>query len=237
MAGPPYLIVWDLDRTLGVFDGLEQLRDPATPMQVELRPGIGAALSELSAAGFVHTVLTMATPDYAELALRGTGLRHHFVEVACHGQRPKGDALGIAHTHGLPEADLPARMLFVGDHVLFDAPQDARVLFHLEPHVLHQPASRLVELVLELRERGGGALRAGFDQWLGPVEAHDEVVRREVARVGRLVLLPREHASPVVAFDEDEPPGAPGGERVTFVPAEAHPELASRLAGAISPSR
>jgi hypothetical protein len=229
MAGSPYFIVWDLDRTLGVFDGLERLRDPAAPMQVELRPGIGAALAELSAAGFVHTVLTMATPDYAELALRGAGLRGHFVEVACQGQRPKGDVEGIARTHGLPEAELPARMLFVGDHVLFDAPQDARVLFHLEPHVLHQPASRLVALVLALRERGGGSLRAGFDHLLGPAEAFDEIVRRELVPVGRLVLLPREHASPVVAFDEEAPTGAPAGERVTFVPAEAYPELAVRL--------
>jgi hypothetical protein len=229
MAASPYLIVWDLDRTLGVFDGLERLLDPATPMQVELRPGIGAALSELSAAGFAHTVLTMATPDYAELALRGSGLRGHFAEVACQGQRPKGDAEGIARTHGLPEAELPARMLFVGDHVLFDAPQDARVLFHLEPHVLHQPASRLVALVLELRERGGGSLRAGFDQLLGPAAAYDELVRRELEQVGRLVLLPREHASPVVAFDEEVPTRAPAGQRVTFVPAEAYPELAGRL--------
>ena len=95
MASPAYLIVWDLDRTLGVFDGLEKLRAVNERAQVELRPGIGASLDRLSREGFSHTVLTLATPDYAELALRGTGLRHHFLEVACQGQRPKGDVEGI----------------------------------------------------------------------------------------------------------------------------------------------
>jgi hypothetical protein len=219
MPPPPYLIVWDLDRTLGVFEGLERVNDTAVPVEVELRPGIGRALERLGDAGFAHTVLTLATPDYAELALRGSGLRGHFLEVGAQGQRQKGDAEGIARTFGIPEAERPARMLFVGDHVLFDVPQDPRILFHLEPHVLRRPAAELVELVLALREQGQGSLRAGFDQ-LAP---------RDLAGVGRLLLLPREHASPIVTFDDQGLAPVDAAERVSFVPDEIYPELGAKL--------
>jgi hypothetical protein len=229
MAAPPYLIVWDLDRTLGVFEALERVRDTAVRVEIELRPGMGRALERLADAGFAHTVLSLATPDYAELALRGAGLRSHFLEVACQGHRFKGDAAGIAQSHGIPEAERGARMLFVGDHVLYDAPQDARVLLHLEPRALRRPADRLVELVLGLRERGHGSLRAGFDELLGAGAAPDEIAPRDLHGAGRLLLLPRERACPVVAFEDDEQADTASAERVSFVPAEAYPELAEKL--------
>jgi hypothetical protein len=233
MAAPAHLIVWDLDRTLGVFDGLEHVRDPGLEISVLLRPGIDAALCELSRAGFAHSVLTLATPDYAELALRGTGLRHHFLEVACQGQRPKGDAEGIAATFGLPFDELGDRLLFVGDHVLLDVPQDPRVVFHLEAYALRRPAAELVALVLALRERGKGSIRAGFDAIAAGSSLEGELGRATVEGAGRLLLLARTTACPVLAFDDDEQ-SEEQGELVRFVPAEAHPELAARLWAASS---
>src|SRR5262245_32975117 len=113
---PHYLIVWDLDGTIGVFDALEHLKDPDAPVTVTLRPGIEAALTRLAAEGFAHVVLTMAGRAYADLALQATDLRRHFVEVSCAGERFKGDAEGIAHAHGIPDDEMPDRMIFVGDH-------------------------------------------------------------------------------------------------------------------------
>lgn len=236
MAPPGYLIVWDLDRTLGVFDGLERLRTLTDRIEVSLRAGIGDALDRLSEEGFSHTVLTLATPDYAELALRGTGLRHHFLEVACQGQRAKGDAEGIARTLGMELEALPARMLFVGDHVLFDAPQDSRVVFHLEPYALRRPAARLVELVLELREAGEGSLRAGFEAMAGPEARLEEIVRAATCRAGNALLLPRAEACPVIAFDEDDSAEPERGDPVSFVPADVFPTLADRLGPPIGPT-
>jgi len=229
MASPAYLIVWDLDRTLGVFDGLEKLRAVNERAQVELRPGIAAALDRLSREGFSHTVLTLATPDYAELALRGTGLRHHFLEVACQGQRPKGDVEGIGETLGIPEAERPARMVFIGDHVLFDAPQDPRVVLHLEPNAVRRGADQAADLVLKLRELGDGSLRAGFDDLAGANAPFEELVRRELPGTGRLLLLPRAVACPVVAFEEEGLRPDPHGTAVSFLPADVYPELAGKL--------
>lgn len=219
MPSPAYLIVWDLDRTLGVFDGLARMRDAATPVEVELRPGIGRALERLTAEGFAHTVLSLATLDYAELALRGAGLRRHFLEVAGPRQRAKGDAQGIGTSYGIPEAERPARMLFVGDQLQIDAPLDRRVLLHLEPHALRRPAARLVELVLGLLDRGRGSLAAGFMDLLGAGQPSGEIARRDLGRAGRLLLVPRDHQCPVVAC-EDEPAEALAAERVRFVPGE-----------------
>jgi len=72
-------------------------------------------------------------------------------------------------------------MLFVGDHVLFDAPQDPRIVFHLEPNALRRPAAELVELVLALRERGRGSLARGFVELLGPAAPMEDVAFREIA--------------------------------------------------------
>src|SRR5262245_15009586 len=97
MRPPRFIVVWDLDRTLGEFSALERVRpDDGANVTVWLRPGIHDALARLSGEGFSHVALTLATPTYAAMALRGTGLDVHFIEIAGAGQRRKGDALGIA---------------------------------------------------------------------------------------------------------------------------------------------
>src|SRR5262245_7294465 len=110
MPPPAFVLVWDLDDTLGNFHVLTDTRRWTEPATVHLRPGIAAVLERLSAEGFVHTVLTLASSAYAELALRGTGLRHHFAEVSGVGQRHKGDADGIAQTFGIAPEECPHRM-------------------------------------------------------------------------------------------------------------------------------
>jgi hypothetical protein len=220
---PDFVLVWDLDRTLGVFDALEEPRHPAEAVTVQLRPGIARVLERLSAEGFVHTVLTLASPRYAEIALRGAGLRQHFAEVAGAGQRPKGDVEGIAHLLGVPPEERPHRMLFVGDHPLLDAPRCPDVVFHVEVHALARPARALCDLVLALRDEGEGSLRRGFDRLSGRGALLDgsngRVQLRRVEHPGLdpLVLMTRKERCPVLCFAEDAAgPGA--GDEVSFVP-------------------
>lgn len=225
------VIVWDLDLTLGDFAALDRREEAAGPVPLRLRPGMAEALGALAAAGFRHAVLTLASPRYAETALRGTGLRDYFELVEGLGQRAKGDAAGVGADLGVGEAERPHRMLFVGDHPLFDAPQDPRVLFHLEPFALSRPAADLVRLVLHLRDVGGGSLRSGFDRlirrragWsrLWPLRSRipwDRPVRRFVPGVGDLLLLACRERCPVIGFENRPEPGAPPAE-FPVVPAE-----------------
>jgi hypothetical protein len=225
----PHVIVWDLDNTLGDFSALHRHGDSTAPIRVCLRPGLADALTALSEAGFVHTLLTLATPLYAEVALRGTGLFGYFARVEGVGQRGKGDAAGVGDALGVPEEQRPHRMLFVGDHPLFDEPRDPRVVFHLEPLALTRPAEQLTRLVLHLRDVGDGSLRRGFDRlhgdtpwWrrLWPVVAGTAgLVRRTVPGAGPVALLRRADACPVVGFvTAPDPPAVAVAH--DFVPAE-----------------
>ncbi|MCI0458568.1 MAG: HAD family hydrolase, partial [Gemmataceae bacterium] len=90
--GTPYLIVWDLDNTVGEFDELQRADGNPEGVWVLVRPGLAEALALLTREGFTHSLLTLASPRYAELALRGTGLRDSFARVEGFGQRGKGDA-------------------------------------------------------------------------------------------------------------------------------------------------
>jgi hypothetical protein len=228
----PYVIVWDLDLTLGDFSALSQRPEGSAAVTVRVRPGIAAALRTLSEAGFLHTLLTLATPLYAEMVLRATGLRQFFSRVEGLTQRMKGDAAGIAADLGIGEHDRPHRMLFVGDHPLFDAPQDHRVLFHLEPFALSRPAAELTRLVLHLRAGGRGSLRQGFDRlarqrawwkklWPArwPGAAGDQPVRRLLPGVGELLLLACAERCPVIGFGQAPEAGQAPAEH-SFVPAE-----------------
>jgi hypothetical protein len=223
MTAARHLIVWDLDRTLGVFDPIQRAAHAGGPLTVHLRPGIDAALTRLSTEGFTHVVLTLATPRYAALALAGTGLRRHFVEVACAGQRPKGDVEGISRTYGIPSDEVHHRMFFVGDHPWYDAPTDPRVVFHLEPLAMRRRAEPLADLILELRRRGDGSLRRGFDDLAAQPGAPDGPVTRELPGLGPLILAPRKDECPVIAFAA-EPAGGEIGQPVTFEPDGLLPE-------------
>lgn len=232
----PYVIVWDLDGTIGEFAALQQLGEAVNPINVQVRPGLAEALQTLSDAGFVHTVLTLAAPLYAEVVLRGSGLRPFFARVEGWGQRGKGDAAGLADVFGVAEDQRPQRMIFVGDHPVYDEPQDPRVLFHLEPCVLTRPAADLARLVLHLRDTGGGSLREGFDvlarqrpwwQRLWPPSVllpHGIPVRRLVPRVGQLLLMARANASPMIVFEKPPRPEAQPADH-TFIPAEVAAQL------------
>jgi len=238
-VGEPYVIVWDLDGTVGDFCALENQGDAVTPVRVAVRPGLSAALAELRREGFVHTVLTVATARYAELALHDTGLREHFALVEGRGQRGKGDAAGVGAALGVEADELPHRVLFVGDRLAFDEPQDARVLFHLEPWALSRPADELTRLVRHLRQAGGGSLAQGFARlaarrpwWQGFWPARSAPtpgvpVRRRLPGVGPVVLAARQSECPVIGFER--PPRVPAPpEEFRFVPAELGARLPAR---------
>lgn len=212
----PYIMVWDLDRTLGVFDGLHGVVPGWTgPVKVELRPELEAALSALSARGWVHRVLTLASPTYARLALEGTGLAQAFERIEGRGERHKGDVAGIALDYELDEACWGDRMFFVGDHMLYDPPRHHRVLFHYEPHALSRSAMDVVGLVEALLEHGEGSLVDGFaaimrnpglsveGRPLRPTRPGYDVARRQITHVADPLIFARrgEDEGPVIAFE------------------------------------
>lgn len=236
--GAPYLLVWDLDGTLGDFDALERHWTDGTPVRLQLRPGLAAALEALGQAGFVHTVLTTATPLYAEVALAAAGLRDHFARVEGRGQRFKGDAAGLAEAFAIPAHERARRVLFVGDRLDFDEPEDPDVVFHLEPCALARPAAQLARLVEYLREAGGGSLHEGFQRLgRGPRQWRrlfrraamplGETVERQVAGLGRVLMLARPGACPVIGIGE--PPAPVAADEVEVVPAQVVAAAAAKL--------
>ena len=211
---PPYIVVWDLDDTLGNFEALSGKSDASDKVTVYLRPGIEGALCELMRNDFKHVLLTLATRTYAELALRGTGLRDAFSCVEGSGERTKGDVQGIAKSFNLPTEEQPHRMIFVGNHPIFDRPQDSRIVFHFEPHALTRSANELVNLLICLRETGNGSIRQGFNKlryrsnrWylrlMMKVKPNDQDLTRRKLPTGEEVLLV-EHpdGEATVAFSE-----------------------------------
>src|SRR5262249_15247702 len=123
-----------------------------------------------------------------------------------------GDAAGIAAALGIRESERPHRMLFVGDHPLFDEPRDPRVVFHLEPFALMRSALELARLVLHLREVGGGSLAGGVGAvmqprrpwwhrlWGTPTHLAGQPITRCIAGVGEVVLVRRPEGCPVIGF-------------------------------------
>jgi hypothetical protein len=226
----PHVIVWDLDGTLGDFYALEKNCDGHFAVKVTTRPDLTTTLQALGRAGFVHCVLTMATSGYAEVSLRGTGLREYFASVEGQGQRRKGDVAGLARHFSIPAAEVAARILFVGDRMVFDEPDDPEVVFHLEPCALTRPAEQLERLVLHLREAGGsGSLRQGFRtvglgarKWYHLRRRSSLPVgkpsQRDVGGLGSLVLLERQGACPVIGYAKAPAP-ATTAEEHSFVPA------------------
>lgn len=231
--GSPHVIVWDLDGTIGDFYALEKHCDSNTAVTIKTRPGLAESLSTLSRAGFVHTLLTMATPTYAEAALRGSGLRDHFALVEGQGKRCKGDVEGLARFLGIPAAEVPSRFLFVGDRMMFDEPNHPHVVFHLELLALTRPASELECLVLHLRTAGNGSLREGFRVlgltqrkwyrlWRRQPQPIGQPVRGHIDGLGSLLLLERQNQCPVIGF-EGPPTPAAAPEEHSFVPSEVAP--------------
>jgi hypothetical protein len=228
-VGARHVIVWDLDGTLGDFEALEKSGGDE-PVRVKTRPGLAAALRSLHSAGFVHTLLTMATAKYAEIALRGTGLFELFDRVEGQGQRCKGDAAGIATAFGVPAEEVAHRMIFVGDRMMFDEPEHADVVFHLEPFALVRPAEQLERLVLRLRHAGRGSIREGFRAiGLGPRRWQrlwrrvalpvGQASRRNVDGLGSLVLLERHGECPVIGYERAPDPAGTADEH-EFIPAQ-----------------
>jgi hypothetical protein len=231
-VGARHVIVWDLDGTLGDFEALEKSGSDE-PVRVKTRPGLGATLRSLHAAGFVHSLLTMATAKYAEIALRGTGLFELFDRVEGQGQRCKGDAAGVATVFGVAAEEIPHRMIFVGDRMVFDEPEHAEVVFHLEPFALLRPAEQLEKLVLRLRDGGGGSIREGFRAlgrgqrrwlrlWRRAALPVGQASRRSVDGLGSLVLLERHGECPVVGYERPPQPAGSADEH-EFIPAQVLP--------------
>lgn len=227
----PYVIVWDLDGTLGEFSALEGNCDADEPVEISVRPGLSECLMSLSSLGIKHTVLTMASPIYAELALRGAGVRQHFTRVECMGQRRKGDVLGISGDFGIPATAVGDRILFVGDRMPFDEPDHPDVVFHLELCATIRPADRFERLVLLLLDAGQGSFRVGFRKlvatkqrrWLFGWQRKEPAakpIQLKLRDMDDLLLFERIGACPVIGYEK--PPAPPVViDRRRFIPARA----------------
>jgi hypothetical protein len=213
----PYVIVWDLDGTIGDFQALEKNRNGATAVTLKTRPGLPEALRALREAGFRHSLLTMATPAYAEIVLRATNLQDYFDRVECPDQRRKGDTAGIAALFGIAAREKKHKMIFVGDRMVFDEPDDPTVVFHLEPFALARPAVQLKKLIRHLREAGNGSLREGFlaigrgpRRWYRLFRPSSlplgKPMRRHIPELGALLLLERKDECPVIAYEKAPDP-------------------------------
>ena len=226
-----HLLVWDLDGTLGDFSALQNCTDLRQSIEVRLRPGIRACLDTLGAAGFSHTLLTLGQTQYAETVLRGCGLRDAFACVEGHDRRAKADADGLAKLFAISNEQRPHRMLFIGDHPIWDAAEDPRIVFHFEPYGLTRSAQTLAALIFHLRKKGKGSLCLGFDQvlggrwgWrrlplLGGKNSSAQVQQRTIPGIGSLQLAQRPQAGPIIAFAApSEPPIE--SEQVCFIPAD-----------------
>lgn len=207
----PHIIVWDLDDTIGDFHALEDNCESNSVVSVFTRPGLITTLETLRQLGFINSLLTMATSVYAEIALWGTGLYDLFDRIECRGQRRKGDVEGIATAFGIDTKDCPHQIIFIGDKMVFDEPDNPNVVFHLEPFAMNRPAIELQHLILYLRAVGNGSFREGFSailrenrkwyRFFRPISTPmDKPIIRSVPTVGELVLMERNNACPVIGF-------------------------------------
>ena len=235
---PETVIVWDLDGTLGHFSSMP-IRESSERITVLLRHGLADALRDLSAAGIVHTVLTMATPLYAEMVLRGTGIRPFFRMVEGQGQRYKGDAAGIGTALGLSDEELPHRMLFIGDHPYNDAPRDRRVLFHFEPQAMSRSARDVAHLVFHLLNVGQGSFQRGFESLLGQPswwnslwsrKPESRLIEVDVPGVGRIGLAERAEDCSIIWFAQP-PQSAVEPTRHDLLPSELLAEIRNDQSG------
>lgn len=67
------IALWDLDKTLGTFDSLEQGRT-----DIQLRPGIKQILEDNQQKGIINVITTNATREYAEQALLLAEIKKYF---------------------------------------------------------------------------------------------------------------------------------------------------------------
>jgi hypothetical protein len=228
MNADSVVLVWDLDKTLGFFEPLYKSWDRDQPVTIQFRPGIIDTLENLNKQGFTHRLLTLASLPAAQMVLGAAGIRDLFVAIEGIGNRGKGDVSGIGRAHNLTEKQWPHNMLFIGDHPFNDAPVDLRVVFHLEIHALSRPAKQLESLILQLRERGHGSIRRGFDAieggskkwwpfWKRQSYHSNKPTLRQLPGIEPLALMNGPKICPIIAFERaPEEPQKP--EDCTFVP-------------------
>jgi hypothetical protein len=75
----PKVLCWDLDRTIGLFDGLAYLDSPKSEVprayrSLLRRDSINTVLDRMSGNGFHHYLTTAATEDYAREAIKRASL-------------------------------------------------------------------------------------------------------------------------------------------------------------------
>lgn len=167
----PRGIAWDLDHTLvGVapssldrFASLPMSGDLASTL--EARPGLHAALAELTVRGYTHYVTTGATRAYAERALRSAGIERHFAGIFPGDDIDVG--LGkryrpVARALGLSDEAARERMIVVGD-VVYDQPADiSGLVFLQQPDGFRQDARTVSDVIGLLEDLGAGSLQAGY---------------------------------------------------------------------------
>lgn len=168
---PKKALCWDLDETLGSFRriayemGGEEAPDWEHP--IALRYGLEDLLHEFSEdAGYIHFITTSGTFDYANEALKRTGIADRFKQVFGRDTVARGwgkHYRPVAETIGFSDDDMRAGMIAIGD-APGDKPMDVDIVFL---HVgLGNSMDALVirEIITTVLDKGEGHFRQGFEK-------------------------------------------------------------------------
>lgn len=176
------VICWDLDETLGTFRriGYELMGKevPEFERSTSLRYGLTDLLSSLSSQGYKHFVTTSGTSDYANEALRRTGLSSHFKNVfgsdivSSDGggkqYRPVADSVGFSDEQAV------SNMVVIGD-APGDKPVDLEGLVFVKHQGCVYTDSTVTAVLLEkLNELGAGNFKRGFERMYQDAQVETE---------------------------------------------------------------
>jgi hypothetical protein len=174
-----WILCWDLDGALGRF---APMWDPVPRVGAcGATPGMHAVLTQLTAAGCTHAVVTRTPLAYADEVLDRSGLRPHIAHVwggeahAGYGQRKR--YAPVAEAFALFPAEVRHRLVAIGGHD-DDAPADLEGVVLVQPEAAWEyPAGVLLGVLCALAATGDGSPARGFDALA--------TLARPVAIVGR----------------------------------------------------
>lgn len=165
------VICWDLDETLGSFRRigyeLAGVNVPQFERPVSLKHGIIELLSDLSSQGYLHFVTTAGSFDYANEALKRTGLINQFQKVF--GRDDISTEIGkqyrpVIKNLNLSDEEAVSNVIIIGDSPK-DKPIDLDGLVFVEhTYCLYTDSSVTAMILKKLNELGNNNFKRGFEK-------------------------------------------------------------------------
>ncbi|RPI72337.1 MAG: HAD family hydrolase [Desulfobacteraceae bacterium] len=165
-------IFWDLDGTLGFFEGILALMKGEEPQshtksEFGIRFGIKTALPLLTTKGYTHVITSLAKSDYVTNVLRLTGLQPFFQRVFCGDTGLFQSGSGKVYLGVLKGLDLSVEtakddVIIIGDSA-GDKPLDLPgTVFILDPFSAFNDAGLLVSIIDKLEQTNGKSFYEAF---------------------------------------------------------------------------